>query len=157
MDRDISQAANVFSTELGQFDPNKQFGCRLAAPEILEPRRRQLGVADRVLNVLMTEVSLKRSGIVSLVGERVAAGVPEHVRVRLEAKLGPGARALNHAGETSRREWSTAFRGEHERRFGLLFALKPPQGAQLVPEDRMRTRGALLDPADVQGAVSNST
>jgi hypothetical protein len=32
----------------------------------------------------MTEVSLKRSGIVSLIGKRVAAGVPEHVRVRLE-------------------------------------------------------------------------
>ena len=50
----------------------------------------------------MTQVSLKRSGIVSLIRERVATGVPQHVRVRLEPKSGFGARALDHAGETSR-------------------------------------------------------
>jgi hypothetical protein len=54
--------------------------------------------------------------------------VPQHVRVRLEPKSGFGARALDHAGETSRREWSAPLRGEHERRFGLLLALEPTQG-----------------------------
>ena len=57
---------------------------RLVAPKILEPRRRQFGVPDGVLDVSMAEVRLKRSGIVSLVGERIAAGVPEHVGVGLE-------------------------------------------------------------------------
>ncbi len=49
----------------------------------------------------MPEVSLKRSGIMPLIGKRVATGVPEHVRVCLEPKLGLGARPLDHAGEAS--------------------------------------------------------
>ena len=62
------------------------------------------------------------------VGQRIAAGMPQHVGMRLEPKSGFGARALDHAGETSRREWSAPLRGEHERRFGLLLAPEPPQG-----------------------------
>jgi hypothetical protein len=49
------------------------------APEILEPRRRQLRVPYRVLNVAVAKVSLKRPRVVPLVGQRVAAGVPQHV------------------------------------------------------------------------------
>jgi hypothetical protein len=67
----------------------------------------------------------------------------------LKFSLAKVARAFNHAGETSRREWRTALRGEHEGRLGLLFALEAPQGTQLVPENRMRARSALFDPADV--------
>src|SRR5215472_1519304 len=52
-----------------------------SAPEVLEPMRRQLGVAHRVLNVLVAEPSLKRPGVVAGVGQRVAAAVPQHVRV----------------------------------------------------------------------------
>jgi hypothetical protein len=73
-------------------------------------------------------VQLQRSGTLSLVRERVATGVPQHVRVRLEPKSGFGARALDHADETSRRKCSAPLRGEHERRSGLLLALEPPQG-----------------------------
>ena len=58
------------------------------APEILKSRRRKLGVADRVLNVVVAEVRLQRPCVVPLVGQRVTAGVPQHVRVRLEAQLG---------------------------------------------------------------------
>ena len=49
----------------------------------------------------MAEIGLQRSGIVPLVGQRVAAGVAEHVRVCLEAELGLAARPLDHAGEAS--------------------------------------------------------
>ena len=58
--------------------------CALTAPEILEPRRRKLGVAHRVLDVAVAEIGLQGARIVSLVRQRVAAGVPEHVRVGLE-------------------------------------------------------------------------
>jgi hypothetical protein len=36
----------------------------------------------------VAEIGLQRPRIVPLIGQGVSAGVPEHVRVRLEAKLG---------------------------------------------------------------------
>ena len=68
-------------------------------PEILEPRRRQFCVADSVLDAAVTKVSLKRSGVVSLIRERVAAGVPEHVRMGLQPDLGFRPCSLDHPGE----------------------------------------------------------
>src|SRR6476469_4566933 len=53
----------------------------VSSPEVLEPVRRQLGVAHRVLDVAVTEVSLQRSRIVALVGQRKATGVAQHVRM----------------------------------------------------------------------------
>ena len=48
----------------------------------------------------MSKVRLKRSGVVTLVGQRVAAGMAQHVRVYLEGQLGVPARALDHAGKS---------------------------------------------------------
>jgi hypothetical protein len=76
--------------------------------------------------------------------ERKAAGVPEHVRVRLEDQLGHLSSSLDHSREASSRKRRAALRGEHEGRFRLLLALEP--------SDRMCAGSALLDPADVQGA-----
>jgi len=98
----------------------------------------------------MPQIGLQRSRIVPLVGQRIAAGVPEHVRVRLEAEPRLSSRPLNHAGETCGRKRRTAFRGEYEGRLGLLLALKPPQGAQLVTNDGVGAWGAAFDPADMQ-------
>ena len=82
---------------------------RLLAPKIPESRRRQLRVAHRVLNVLVPEIGLQGARVVPLVRQRVAAGVPEHVRVRLKTKPRLGARAFDHAGEASGREWRSTF------------------------------------------------
>ena len=49
---------------------------RYSPPKVLEPCRRQLGVAHRVLDVLVPEVGLERPRIVSPISKRVAAGVP---------------------------------------------------------------------------------
>ena len=59
------------------------------APEILKPRRRQLRVPDRMLNVAVTEVSLDRSGIISLVGQGITAGmpIPSVLRVHAESDI----------------------------------------------------------------------
>ena len=46
---------------------------------------RRLGVSHRVVNVLVPEVSLQSAGVVALGGQRETAGVPQHVRVSLEA------------------------------------------------------------------------
>src|SRR5438105_15961037 len=42
-------------------------------PKVLEPVWRQLGVAHRVLDVLVPESSLQRPGVVASIGERVSA------------------------------------------------------------------------------------
>ena len=81
-----------------------------STPEILEPRRGQLGVADRVLDVLVTEVSLKRPRVVPLIRKRVSASMTQHMRVRFETQLGHCARSLDHAGEAGRREGRAALR-----------------------------------------------
>jgi hypothetical protein len=53
--------------------------------------------------------------MVSLVGQRVAASVPQHVRMGLEAELGLGPRPLNHPGKPSGSERRGPLRGEDER------------------------------------------
>ena len=98
----------------------------------------------------MAEVCLQGPRIVSLVRESIAAGVPEHVRVRLEGKLGLDPGSLDHAGKPGGAEGGAALRGEHEGRLRLPLALKPPQRPQFIPKDWVGTRCALLHPADVQ-------
>ena len=80
-----------------------------------------------MLNVAVAEVGLQGTGIMSLVGQGVAAGVAEHVGMRLEGQLGLPARPFDHAGEPSRAERCPAFRGEREGRLGFLLTLKTPQ------------------------------
>ena len=71
----------------------------------------------------MVEVGLDRPGIDAVVGQLEAAGVAQHLRVtRLTS-------ALDHRLKAPLGEWRAAFRCEHERRFGVLFTLNPPQGA----------------------------
>ena len=48
-------------------------------PEVPKPRWRQLGVADRVLDVLVAEVLLDGPCVVTVVGELVSGRVAEHV------------------------------------------------------------------------------
>lgn len=43
-----------------------------------------------MLNVPVTKVSLQRPRVVTLVCQSIPAGMPEHVRVRLECQFGPG-------------------------------------------------------------------
>jgi len=75
---------------------------------------RQLGVSHSVLDVPVAKVGLQGACIVPLVGESEAAGVPQHVRVCLEAEPRLDTSALNHAGEACRRERRSTFRREHE-------------------------------------------
>jgi hypothetical protein len=42
--------------------------CWVLASEVLEPVRRQFGVTNRVLNVLVPEIGLQRPHILALVG-----------------------------------------------------------------------------------------
>ena len=77
---------------------------RVLPPKILEPRRRQFCVPDRVLDIAMAQLSLHRPSIVALVGKRIATGVAQHVRVSLQPESSLHTSTLDHSRKTSRRE-----------------------------------------------------
>ena len=52
----------------------------------------------------MPEVSLQRPGVDAISGQLVTASVSEHVRMRLDAKIGGNASAFHHAAESRRCE-----------------------------------------------------
>ena len=58
-------------------------------PQLLEPCRIGGGVADGVLDVAVAEVVLDQPGVRALVGQGVAAGVAQHVRVGGQGQPGP--------------------------------------------------------------------
>jgi hypothetical protein len=70
--------------------PNREIDGSCAEPPIFvsippeAPVGCQLDVAHRVLHVPVTEVRLQRPGIVGGIGERVAAGMAQHVRVHVD-------------------------------------------------------------------------
>ena len=80
--------AGLSSGRAGQID-NKPTKLVVLSPEILEARRRQLGIAHRVLDVLVAKPSLQRPRVVAGVRQGVAAAMPQHVRVYRELHLGP--------------------------------------------------------------------
>jgi hypothetical protein len=62
----------------------------------------------------MAEPALYRPGVVALVGEGVAVGVTEHVRVRLKLQAGTSGRLLDHPGEAGRGERRSPLADEYE-------------------------------------------
>jgi hypothetical protein len=95
----------------------------------------------------VAKVGLQGARIVSLVGKRESARVPQHMRVSLEAQASGLASALDHAGKAGRGEGRAALRREYERRLRLLLTLQPSQDAYLVAPDRVRAARAPLGPA----------
>ena len=71
----------------------------LILPKILESLGRQLGVFDRVLNVFVPEIMLKRPSILTIICKLVAAGVAQHVGMDWERHLGGLAEPTYHAPE----------------------------------------------------------
>jgi hypothetical protein len=79
----------------------------------------------------MAEIRLQGARVGALVDKLKAAGVPEHVWVGLEAKLGRNAEPRHHLAPPRRREGRAALGREHERRWRLLVAFEPAQRPQL--------------------------
>ena len=77
----------------------------------------------------MTKIGLDGPGIDAVVGQLEPAGVAQHVRVDLHIEACSLTSAFDHRLKATLGEWRAAFRCEHERRFGVLFTLEPPQGA----------------------------
>src|SRR5262249_54527111 len=99
------------------------------AEKTLEARRRQLGVAQRVLNGLLAEIGLNSPRIDSVIRQLVAARMAKHVRVHLDIEAGSLCCPIHHCLKAPYCERRAALADEHERRFRLLFAFQAPQGA----------------------------
>ena len=84
-------------------------------PEALEPGRRQLGVAHRMLDVAMPELGLQRTGIDALVRQLVAAGVPKHVGVDRKTEPGCDAEPRDQLAKAGGRERRSPLGRENER------------------------------------------
>jgi hypothetical protein len=65
----------------------------------------------------------------AIVGQLVPAGMPQHVGVRLDTKLGRNSRPLHHSGEARRCQGRPALRNEYERRADAF----PLMATQLRP------------------------
>jgi hypothetical protein len=122
-------------------------------PEVLEPVRRQLGVAYGVLNVAVPKVVLQRPRVVTSIGEGKAAGVAQHVGMCLEGKSGLNTGPLHHLREAGRREWRAALADEEEGRCRAL-PLQLTERAQLVAAKRVRGGLTVLRPAHIERAGS---
>src|ERR1700760_3968596 len=86
----------------------------LLPPEGAKPRRRQFGIADRVLDRPVAKPILDRPRIMPRIGQSEAAGVAEHVGVYLVVKSCALANALDKPIDGVRRERSTALGREHK-------------------------------------------
>jgi hypothetical protein len=122
---------------------------RSISPEILEPVRSQRRVDGRACDRPVPEPSLDGAGVVALIGERVPAGMAEHVRVRLKLKAGGTRCPLDHPGEAGGRERRSPLADKDKRR-GLALPLEPAQGPELVAAQGVGARGAVLDPPHMQ-------
>jgi hypothetical protein len=71
-------------------------------PEFLEAVGGEIGVAHGVLDIAMAQGVLDGAGVLAVVGELVAAGVPEHVRMDGEGERGEFAGALKHLTKAHR-------------------------------------------------------
>ena len=68
----------------------------------------------------MPEIVLQRSGVDAVVGQLIATGVPQHVRVHDKLELSSRAQARHHLTEAGRGKRRAALGHEHERRFWAL-------------------------------------
>lgn len=57
---------------------------RLIAPEIFESIWRQFGIANRVLDILMSKVELQGTGVLSVISQFESTGMTKHARMHRE-------------------------------------------------------------------------
>src|SRR4029077_3815137 len=104
---------------------------------MLEAGRRQLGVAHRVLDVLVPEIRLQRTGVDAVIGELEAAGMSEHVRMHWKVEASRHTEPGDHLAESRRRERCTTFAREDEGRGLVLLALEPAERPQFAAGQRV--------------------
>jgi hypothetical protein len=125
----------------------------LLLPEAFEPMARELGVARRVLDVAVPKPLLQRPGVMAVVGELVAARVPQHVRVDGEGELGRGADCRQELAEGRGRHGPAPLGGEDVDARWHLLALQAPERLDFIAPDEMHAGAAVLAAGDVVAAL----
>jgi len=121
----------------------------LVSPESLEAVWCERSVASSVLNVLVSEIGLKRAGIVAVVRELIATGMAEHMGVSFDPQFRRSGCPFDHPGEARGRKRRAALRDKYERRLRAL-ALMASQGPQLAAGQRMCAGRTVLEAPDMQ-------
>jgi hypothetical protein len=94
----------------------------LVFPKVFEPVRRHFGVSDRVHDIFVAHKVLKGSSVMPIVGELVASGVPQHMRVDWERELCGFPSSGNRFQETRGRCGTATLGHEDVSRFHILAA-----------------------------------
>ena len=114
-----------------------------------KPLKRELGVADGVLNIPVTEVVLKGPRVDALVRQLVSGRVRQHVRVNREPQRARFADPRERLTKTCRCHRRVSLGLEQVAPFRLL----PPQPAEcpkLLAAERVNRGDAVLEPGHVQ-------
>ena len=99
----------------------------------------------------MPEIGLHSAGVVAIICQLVAAGVPQHVRMHRERQTAFRAAAVDQPPDTNRRHRCLEFAPEDVTTFGMLTA-KAAQRPQPVADNRVHRGLAILHPVDVHVA-----
>src|SRR5262249_58802653 len=78
-------------------------------PEVLEPVRRQLRIANRRHDRLMAQIVLDGPSVLAVIGELVTAGMAQHVAVDQEREASSLPSPRHHALTTSNAQWCLPF------------------------------------------------
>ena len=126
---------------------------RHSPPQFLKPRRVGRGVAHGVLDVAVPEIVLDEPGVGSLVGQGIAAGMPQHVGVRLDGQSGRLAVAPDQGPDGFPAQGGAQCREEKRIAGGAhAVALDQPRldGADFISAQGVGGGESALEPGDVQ-------
>jgi hypothetical protein len=106
-----------------------------------------------VLDIAMTQIRLHRASRMLLIGKRVTARMPEHVRVDPKVESSRFTETRDQSPESSGRKWRTTLRGKHERRLRFLLTLEPAQSPEFAAGQRVCGGGSPFDAGNVNLAA----
>jgi hypothetical protein len=128
--------------------PRKTSAPCLVSPKTFEPILRQRCVARCILDIAMAQVGLQRSRVMPSVGQRIATGMSQHMRVNLDPQLCSTPSSLDHSREARSAQRRTTLAHEDKRCMPAL-ALMLAECPHLSTGKGMRSRRAVLNPANM--------
>ncbi len=109
----------------------------------------QFSISSGVLDVAMAQIMLDRPCVLSVVGEFVAGGVAQHVRVDRKLDAGPPSGPPDDLPHRIGGERRLALADEHVSCIRIV-PLQAAQGSQFRSTQRVNRSDAVLEPGDMQ-------